>query len=71
MAIASFLIMRIPENYELYVYMITLKKKGVIQMDNDIIRDLVEQSNFNESEDDFGFRDAYGISWDEYEEEWN
>lgn len=40
-------------------------------MDNDIIRDLVEQSEINAASDDAGFEGAYGISWDEYEEEWD
>ena len=33
--------------------------------------DLVEQSEKNEVLDDFGFSEAYGYSYDEYEEEWN
>ena len=33
--------------------------------------DLVEQSEENEVLDDFGFSEAYGYSYDEYEEEWN
>ena len=33
--------------------------------------DLVEQSAENEAKDDFGFEEAFGYSYDEYEEEWN
>lgn len=40
-------------------------------MDNDIIIDLVEQSELNSCLDDMGFSEAYGMSEEEYEEEWN
>lgn len=33
--------------------------------------DLVEQSLENETEDDFGFEGAFGMSEDQYNEEWN
>lgn len=35
------------------------------------IKDLVEQSAENETMDDYGFCDAYGMTEEEYEEEWN
>ena len=33
--------------------------------------DLVEQSAEHEATDDFGCEEAFGYSYDEYEEEWN
>ena len=33
--------------------------------------DLVEQSALNETEDDFGFEEAFGYTEEEYNEEWN
>lgn len=33
--------------------------------------DLVDQSAENEIMDDYGFYDAYGMTEEEYEEEWN
>ena len=40
-------------------------------MNPDKETDLVEQSALNEAKDDFGFEEAFGYSYDEYEEEWN
>ena len=72
MAIASFFnyvnfrelrIIHIYDNFE---------KKGDLFMDpKELELDLVEQSEENEVLDDFGFSEAYGYSYDEYEEEWN
>ena len=33
--------------------------------------DLVEQSKLNRYKDDFGFSDAYGVTEEEFNEEWN
>lgn len=38
---------------------------------DDITKDLVEQSQYNETEDDFGFEGAFGYTEEEYNEEWN
>ena len=40
-------------------------------MNQDKEFDLVEQSELNESEDDFGFSGAYGVTEEEFNEEWN
>lgn len=40
-------------------------------MNPDTELDLVEQSELNESEDDFGFSGAYGVTEEEFNEEWN
>ena len=72
MAIASFFnyvnfrelrIIHIYDNFE--------KKGGSHYIMDPKELDLVEQSAENEVLDDFGFSEAYGYSYDEYEEEWN
>lgn len=35
------------------------------------IKDLVDISEENKQKDDFGYEEAFGYSYDEYEEEWD
>ena len=37
----------------------------------DLDLDLVDQHDENETEDDFGFEEAFGYTEEEYNEEWN